>query len=81
MVRNDANGDSGSKGHLLFNSSQATAQYLQENAGMLVRGKDVLELGAGAGLPGIVCGIEGARRVGVLLSHLPIPNCRFEGDV
>ena len=26
-------------------------------------GKDVLELGAGAGLPGLVCGILGARKV------------------
>lgn len=37
--------------------------YLQEHATELVVGKNVLELGAGAGLPGIVCGILGATRV------------------
>ena len=48
---------------MLWNASQATARYLQEHALSLVEGKDILELGAGAGLPGIVCGIEGAKRV------------------
>lgn len=37
--------------------------YLQEHAAELVVGKNVLELGAGAGLPGIVCGRLGAERV------------------
>ncbi|KAI4139638.1 MAG: hypothetical protein LQ340_007980, partial [Diploschistes diacapsis] len=49
----------------------ATARYLQEHTATLVRGKDVLELGAGAGLPGIVCGIEGAKRV--VITDYPDP--------
>ena len=39
------------------------SEYLQQHAKDLVVNKDVLELGAGAGLPGIVCGILGARKV------------------
>ncbi|MCJ1243236.1 nicotinamide n-methyltransferase [Trapelia coarctata] len=50
-------------GHLLWNAGQVVSEYLQQHAETLVQGKDVLELGAGAGLPGIVCGILGARKV------------------
>ena len=39
------------------------SEYLQQHAERLVRGKDVLELGAGAGLPSIVCAILGAKEV------------------
>lgn len=54
---------------MLWNASQVTARYLQSHAAALVRGKDVLELGAGAGLPGVVAGIEGGRKVR-FLSHI-----------
>lgn len=51
-------------GHHLWNSGRVIANYLETHAEELVRGKDVLELGAGAGLPGLVCGsVGGARRV------------------
>ena len=40
-----------------------TATYLQDNAERLVKGKHVLELGAGAGLPSMVCSILGANEV------------------
>ena len=51
-------------GHHLWNSGRVLAHYLEQHAPSLVTGKDVLELGAGAGLPGIVCGgVGGARRV------------------
>lgn len=40
-----------------------TADYLEAHADTLVKGKTVLEFGAGAGLPSLVCGIRGARRV------------------
>ncbi|MCJ1383379.1 nicotinamide n-methyltransferase [Xylographa soralifera] len=50
-------------GHLLWNGGQVVSEYLQQHAKDLVEDKDVLELGAGAGLPGIVCGILGARKV------------------
>ena len=54
----------GKKGHLLWNAGQVISEYLQLHAEELVVGKDVLELGAGAGLPSLVCGILGARKVG-----------------
>ncbi|MCJ1281315.1 nicotinamide n-methyltransferase [Xylographa opegraphella] len=50
-------------GHLLWNGGQVVSEYLQQHVADLVEHKDVLELGAGAGLPGIVCGILGARKV------------------
>lgn len=39
------------------------SEYLEEHADRLIVGKDVLELGAGAGLPSLVCAVRGARTV------------------
>lgn len=39
------------------------AEYLEERSHELVSGKDVLELGAGAGLPSLLCAAKGARTV------------------
>lgn len=50
-------------GHLLWNAGQVIARYLEENAASLVRGKTVLELGAGAGLPSLISAICGAKQV------------------
>lgn len=50
-------------GHLLWNAGQVVARYIEENAPTLVKDKNVLELGAGAGLPSLVCVIHGAKRV------------------
>ncbi|MCJ1402940.1 nicotinamide n-methyltransferase [Xylographa trunciseda] len=58
-------------GHLLWNGGQVVSEYLQRHAEDLVENKDVLELGAGAGLPGIVCGILGARKRKVLITDYP----------
>ncbi|KAI9767811.1 MAG: nicotinamide n-methyltransferase [Geoglossum simile] len=41
-------------GHLLWNAGRTVSNYLEERAGNLVTGKDVLEFGAGAGLPSLV---------------------------
>lgn len=51
------------QGHLLWNASRITAHYLEKHAEDLVRGRQVLELGAGAGLPSIVCALESAQNV------------------
>ena len=49
-------------GHILWHTSTTLAVYLEQQP-WLVQGKTVLELGAGAGLPGLVAAILGARKV------------------
>lgn len=50
-------------GHLLWNAGQVIARYVEDNAMTLIKGKVVLELGAGAGLPSLICVKEGAEKV------------------
>lgn len=50
-------------GHLLWNAGIYTANYLDKHADTLVKGKKVLELGAAAGLPTVICAINGASKV------------------
>ncbi|KAL6942303.1 Protein N-terminal and lysine N-methyltransferase efm7 [Hanseniaspora vineae] len=50
-------------GHLLWNAGIYTANHLDKYGKELVTGKDVLELGAAAGLPSVICGLHGARKV------------------
>ncbi|PFH51947.1 hypothetical protein AMATHDRAFT_39859 [Amanita thiersii Skay4041] len=49
-------------GHHLWNAARAFATYLDENT-ELYRDRQVLELGAGGGLPGIIAAKNGARKV------------------
>ena len=49
-------------GHHLWNAGRVIATYLEKNPS-LVTNKTVLELGAGAGLPSLVCAVLGARKV------------------
>lgn len=63
------------KGHLLWNAGRVVSGYLEENAGGLIRGRDVLELGAGAGLPSLVCAARGARTVSGYLGGLLGASC------
>jgi nicotinamide N-methyltransferase len=49
-------------GHHLWNAGRLISTYLEQNPS-LIKNKTVLELGAGAGLPSLVCGILGAKKV------------------
>jgi EEF1A N-terminal glycine/lysine methyltransferase len=46
---------------MLWNAGRVSAEYLERNAARLVAGKDVLEIGAAAGVPSILAAIKGAR--------------------
>lgn len=59
-------------GHLLWNAGKYTADYLDKHAAELVTGKKVLELGAAAGLPSLMCGINGASKV--ICTDYPDPD-------
>ncbi len=50
-------------GHLLWNAGIFTADYLDKHSEELVKGKDVLELGAAAALPSLICGYNDAKTV------------------
>ncbi|KAG7662671.1 EFM7 [[Candida] subhashii] len=50
-------------GHLLWNAGIYTADYLDKHADTLVSGKKVLELGAAAGLPSLICSLNNAKEV------------------
>jgi len=73
-------------GHHLWNAGRLIAHYLESHSALLTSPspKTVLELGAGAGLPSLVCAILGAQKVVVtdypdaeLISNLQhnIDNC------
>jgi nicotinamide N-methyltransferase len=48
------------------------ADYLEEHASKYITGRNVLELGAGAGLPSLVSAINGARKV--IVTDYPDPD-------
>ncbi|KAL8662760.1 MAG: hypothetical protein Q9202_004452 [Teloschistes flavicans] len=50
-------------GHHLWNGAQVVTDYLHDHAKDLVMGRNVLELGAGAGLPSLAAAIWGAEHV------------------
>ncbi|KAF2251172.1 hypothetical protein BU26DRAFT_592254 [Trematosphaeria pertusa] len=50
-------------GHFLWNAGRTISTYLEERASHLVQAKTVLELGAGGGLPSLVCALSGAAQV------------------
>jgi EEF1A N-terminal glycine/lysine methyltransferase len=58
-------------GHHLWNAGRVIATYLESQAS-LIQAKTVLELGAGAGLPSLVCAILGAEIV--VVTDFPDPD-------
>ncbi|KAL3420638.1 Protein N-methyltransferase NNT1-like protein 2 [Phlyctema vagabunda] len=58
-------------GHHLWNAGRVIAIYLENNEN-LIRGKAVLELGAGAGLPSMICGMLQAEKV--IVTDYPDPD-------
>ncbi|CUS14145.1 unnamed protein product [Tuber aestivum] len=58
-------------GHMLWNAGRVVSTYLEAHTG-LVLGKRVLELGAGAGLPSLVCALRGAGEV--VVTDYPDPE-------
>lgn len=60
------------EGYLLWNAGRTTSEHLERNADKLVAGKDVLEIGAAAGLPSIISAINGARTV--VMTDYPDPD-------
>jgi len=50
-------------GHLLWNAGQVIAKYIEDNALEVAAHRTVLELGAGAGLPSLICALHGAKKV------------------
>lgn len=58
-------------GHHLWNAGRIISTYFEKNPG-LVKGKTILELGAGAGLPSLVCGVLSAKKV--VVSDYPDPD-------
>ncbi|KAL2867301.1 putative nicotinamide N-methyltransferase Nnt1 [Aspergillus lucknowensis] len=59
-------------GNMLWNAGRISSEYIESNAPTLITGKDVLEIGAAAGVPSIVSAIMGARTV--VMTDYPDPD-------
>lgn len=70
----DPQGDDNRKlfSHFLWNSGLQIAEFIEEGQGWDVKGKRVLELGAGTGLSGIVAAKSGAEEV--IITDYPAPE-------
>ncbi|CAI7678832.1 unnamed protein product [Penicillium manginii] len=70
-------------GNLLWNAGRTSAHYIEERTEDLIRGKDVLEIGAAAGVPSIVSAIQGANTV--VLTDYPdldlVQNMQHNADL
>lgn len=56
----------------MWNAGRVLADYLETNKEELVKNKTVLELGAGAGLPSLICALNGAQHV--VVTDYPDPD-------
>ncbi|KAI9369022.1 hypothetical protein BJX61DRAFT_183435 [Aspergillus egyptiacus] len=59
-------------GNMLWNAGHISSDYIETHAATLITGKDVLEIGAAAGVPSIVSAIKGARTV--VMTDYPDPD-------
>ncbi|RVD81657.1 uncharacterized protein DFL_009510 [Arthrobotrys flagrans] len=59
-------------GHLLWNASRITCNYIESTAKSLVEGRSIVEFGAGAGLPSLVCAALGGKTV--VITDYPDPD-------
>lgn len=50
-------------GHMLWNAGIYTAEYLDKHADELVKDRKVLELGAAAALPSLICALNGCEKI------------------
>jgi nicotinamide N-methyltransferase len=67
---------------MLWNAGRVSSDYLEQNAERLVKGKDVFEIGAAAGVPSIIAAVKGARTVVMTDYHDPdlVDNMRQNAD-
>lgn len=56
---------------MLWNAGRVSSDYLEQNAERLVKSRDVLEIGAAAGVPSIIAAVKGARTVVMTDYHDP----------
>jgi predicted nicotinamide N-methyase len=56
----------------VWNGARVISDYLEQNAKELVIGKNVLEFGAGGGLPSLVCAMRGA--ITTVITDYPDPD-------
>ncbi|KAJ5106055.1 hypothetical protein NUU61_003402 [Penicillium alfredii] len=70
-------------GDLLWNAGRTSAHYIEDHTDRLIRNKDVLEIGAAAGVPSIVSAIQGARTT--VMTDYPDPdlvgNMQYNADL
>ncbi|KAJ5692720.1 Protein N-terminal and lysine N-methyltransferase efm7 [Penicillium macrosclerotiorum] len=70
-------------GNLLWNAGRTSSHYIEERTDKLLRDKDVLEIGAAAGVPSIVSAIQGARTV--VMTDYPdldlVQNMQYNADL
>ncbi|KAL4974035.1 hypothetical protein BDW66DRAFT_92574 [Aspergillus desertorum] len=59
-------------GNMLWNAGRISSEYIETNAPTLIAGKDVLEIGAAAGVPSIVSALMGARTT--VMTDYPDPD-------
>lgn len=57
---------------MLWNAGRTSSHYIEEHTSTLIRDKNVLEIGAAAGVPSIVSAIQGARTV--VMTDYPDPE-------